>query len=502
MNTEGVSESNTSMVASAWSTLSPLNALWGALRGSLEFVVVTTPIMENYWESHVTRFGKAELVRTGVRYTEIYLSQGDEAVIRLRRLGGSGAKQVVAVGAPSPFGDRLRVSVDTDASWLKYDATADGELSMQWTGGASYAFYSPASSRTPAVVPDKFVAHYDQLKKVAITRVPPPQTELPQQIYINVVVQEVEGWPIVFIIKTQLSMSAQSSVASLQGCTYTPQTNEVLSAIPASEFFSDSADGKAPADLQWLSDLLVPPGSLTVTQEKKSAGSWLIQYGQRSRALVGATQESAVSAAYQLTPVARILAAGGSKELVEFTGTPLPNPTWALKGDERGQLEKENNRYFYVPPLSPQPSAKFNDSADMLISPAYRSAVDGLPVATDIVEATGASGSASSVFVTTFVPPTHFIRFARHTTGLQLSLCWFTRNGETQVPAASVKWHRLAGNGAISAEGIFTPASSSPSPVTVLMAEDERDQTEWRYGVIIVPMPMFDTVGLLSLLED
>lgn len=135
----------------------------------------------------------------------------------------------------------------------------------------------------------------------------------------------------------------------------------------------------------------------------------------------------------------------------------------------------------------------------MVIAAAYRTSIDGLPLAVDAVQAANASQRAAATFVTTFVKPTHFIRFSSASGNLQLNLCWMTRTGEKQVPANMVKWHVLAGNGAVSAQGVFSPASRSPSAVTILMAEDLQDITEWRFGVIIVPLPLFTVPDLLRL---
>lgn len=494
-NAEQRTANQEAVVVTLWSELGDLNSLWRTLPPSVQSMYIAEQLAEGVWQTKLIRFHKIELIRTGVVRSEVYIYRRDETLVRVLMSAGIDAKQIVTVNGVQPLTGKLRVSVPHEESWLRYNAATGGELTLEWAGSASYAFYDPGYTETPA----GYEAYFEQLKKLAISFFSPVNNELLQQLYIYVQVTEATGWPVHFSVSRQPLVHAAIAPASYDASDNVAQAKSYVTALFPSSYFPEAAAGRAPAEAQWLQQLVAPRGLTTVVGGQRTAGGWITQYGTGTLAVEDDPAPSVIANVDSLSPLARILSAGATKERLEFVGTPLSGATWTLAGEARGRLEKEGNEYFYVPPLVLAPAASFNTSSDMVIAAAYRTSIDGLPLSVDAVQAANASQCAAATFVTKFVEPTHFIRFSSASGNLQLNLCWMTRTGERQVPANMVKWHVLAGNGAVSAQGVFSPASRSPSAVTILMAEDLQDLTEWRFGVIIVPLPLFTVPDLLRL---
>ena len=494
-NTESTANHEAAVVVTLWSDMVDLNSLWRTIPPSVQSMYLAEQLTDGVWETKLTRFDKIELIRTGVRMSEAHIYRRDETLVRVLTSAGIEAKQIVTVNGVQLLTGKLRVTVEHEKSWLRYNAATGGDLTLEWAGSASYAFYDPGYT----VTPPGYEAYFEQVKKLAIGFFPPVNNELLQQLYIYVTVTEATQWPVHFSVSRQPLVYAAIVPTSYEASGNEAQPKSYVTALFPSSYFPEAAAGRAPAEAQWLQQLVAPRGLTKVVGGQRDAGGWMTHYGIGTLAVEDDPAPSVIANVDSLSPLARILSAGATKERLEFVGTPLSGATWTLAGEARGRLEKEGNDYFYVPPLVLAPAASFNTSSDMVIAAAYRTSIDGLPLSVDAVQAANASQRAAATFVTTFVKPTHFIRFSSASGYLQLNLCWMTRTGEKQVPANMVKWHVLAGNGAVSAQGVFSPASRSPSAVTILMAEDLQDMTEWRFGVIIVPLPLFTVPDLLRL---
>jgi len=121
----------------------------------------------------------------------------------------------------------------------------------------------------------------------------------------------------------------------------------------------------------------------------------------------------------------------------------------------------------------------------------------------DVVTAAGVGAQASALFVTTFLGPTNFIRFHAEGAALRLGCCYYNIDQEeVELQPQDVEWFILAGNGKVSAQGIFTPQSAAPSPLTILMARDRRVDWEWRFAVTIIPMPLLTLRDVLRLQQS
>lgn len=83
---------------------------------------------------------------------------------------------------------------------------------------------------------------------------------------------------------------------------------------------------------------------------------------------------------------------------------------------------------------------------------------------------------------------------------MRLSCCYYNIDQEeVELRPEDVKWFILAGNGEVSAQGIFTPLPAAPSPVTILMAQDIRVDWEWRFAVTIIPISLLSLRDVLRL---
>jgi len=206
---------------------------------------------------------------------------------------------------------------------------------------------------------------------------------------------------------------------------------------------------------------------------------------------------------YRLSPLAQILRAGGEREKLAFAGAAISNAQWTRSGDAGGDLHKDGQDWFYKPPKEPTPAAIYNNDGETLLPAALRASLGVSPAQVDRIMASNGSDMATTELVTTLVPPTHFIRFTLQSGGLALSCHYFHRDhGEMQLADKDVKWHRLAGNGSVSENGIFTPDATAPSATTIVMAEDLRDLSEWRYAVTIVPLPYLPASEVVRLQQE
>ncbi|MFJ4457455.1 hypothetical protein ACIP1G_26715 [Pseudomonas sp. NPDC089392] len=218
---------------------------------------------------------------------------------------------------------------------------------------------------------------------------------------------------------------------------------------------------------------------------------------------LSAREEGIVMSKYRLSPLAQILRAGAEREKLVFAGDAIANAQWTRSGDAGGDLHKDGQDWFYKPPKEPTPAAIYNNNGETYIPAAFRTSLAVSPAQADRIMASNGSDTATTELVTTLVPPTHFIRFTLQSGGLALSCHYFNRDQEEKKLAdEDVKWHRLAGNGSVSEKGVFTPDATAPSATTIVMAEDLRDLTEWRYAVTIVPLPYLPASEVVRLQQE
>lgn len=102
-----------------------------------------------------------------------------------------------------------------------------------------------------------------------------------------------------------------------------------------------------------------------------------------------------------------------------------------------------------------------------------------------------------STYVVLNRAPTHDFKLSKSGDKLKLVLWYLDKNGvEREIDPRTTQWSVLAGDGRVSADGIYTPGSLNN--FSVIFAVDP-DPTHWYWAVIIVPVPMLSVDDFLKL---
>lgn len=490
ISAEATSASVGAALLSMWTDLSTANALWRNNNHDnylIESLVVAELLPGGVMETKLKKFSRIEVIATGNVHTQVFLYPAYDVDMLTKKLNNLGNEQILRLTkVPLPEA-KLRVSLRLDSSYLRYRSQHRSVLSLEWDGDASYAFYYPKDSSTGTTVPAEYKAYYGQQKKIEIAVMPRPVDSRLQDLYIHMITTESLRDRF-FVFSQQRQTFKSLAQRTLQRPKHEGET--VLSASFSQINFPEVAAGKAPVDNAWFSHLVTPPGACVPNGGTKTPTGWDSYYSTGPETQWNPSTVSSAGATHTIAPQARIIHAGASPEPLGFVGTAIPGAVWSVEGDAGGKIVKVDSDHFYEPAKKP-PGLLFSNPGEMLI-PA--------PARADVVTAAGGGAQASALFVTTFAYPTNFIRFHAEGNALRLSCCYFDfEMDEAVVPPEDVEWTILAGNGEVSAQGIFTPQSAAPSPVTILMARDISKLDEWRFAVTIIPMPVLDLYDVLRL---
>ena len=496
---EATSASVGAALLSMWTDLSTANALWRNNNHDnylIESLVVPEPLPGGVTETKLKKFSRIEVIATGNVYTEVFLYPAYDVDMLTKKLNNLGNEQILRLTkVPLPEA-KLRVSLRLDSSYLRYRSQHRSVLSLEWDGDASYAFYYPKDSSTGTTVPEEYKAYYGQQKKIEIAVMPRPVDSRLQDLYIQMVTTESLRDRF-FVFSQQRQTFESLAQQTLQTPTRKAQT--VLSASFSQINFPEVAAGRGPADNAWFSHLVTPPGACVPNGGMKLPTGWDSYYSTGPETPWNPSTVSSAGATHTIAPQARIIHAGASPEPLGFVGTAVPSAVWSVEGDAGGQIVEVGSDHFYKPAKKPS-GLSDRTPRETLIPAVLVSSYSLLPARADVVTATGGGTQASALFVTTFLYPTNFIRFHAKGNALRLSCCYFNVDSEeTELKPEDVEWTILAGNGQVSAQGIFTPQSAAPSPVTILMARDISKLDEWRFAVTIIPMPVLDLYDVLRL---
>lgn len=496
--TEATPASGEVVLFSMWAGLSTVNALWRNNNHDnflIESMVVAEPMPGGVMETTLRKFSRIELMTAGNVYTEVFLYSAYDVDMLTKKLSNLGTEQILRL-TKVPLPDaKLRVSLRLDSSYLRYRAQHRSVLSLEWEGAASYAFYYPKDSSTGIPVPAEYKLYYDQQKKIEIAVMPRPVDSRLQDVYIKMLTTDSLRDRLFLFSQQRLT---HESLAERTLQTPTSEDQTVLYASFSQSNFPEVAAGRAPADNAWFSHLVTPPGSCVPNGGMKAPSGWDSFYRTGPETPCNPSTVSSAGATHTIAPQARIIHAGESPEQLGFVGTAVPSAVWSVEGDAGGKIVKVGSDHFYEAAKKPS-GLLFSNPGDTLIPAVLISSYPSLPARADVVTATGGGAQASALFVTTFLYPTNFIRFHAEGNALRLSCCYFNLDlEETVLQPKDVEWFILAGNGEVSAQGIFTPQSAAPSPVTIVMARDTRLDI-WRFAVTIIPMPLLDLHDVLRL---
>lgn len=488
-------------VCSMWTRALWINWLWREDANNdflIESVVRTRPPAvagREGAEALLRKFTQVEVLSVANVNTEVVLHSDHEYLIFTKRLSNLGAEQILRLTETSTGAMRLRVVLRMDQCYLRYRAQGQSVLSFEWTGGADFGLYDTEDSSVETAVPPEYVEYYNQRKKIDIAIMPRPENAKLQDLFIYMVTDDNLLTRHFFF--AQQPMAYESLVSGIQQPIALAADPPLLGMFSADNF-PEVGVGRAPLDSAFIGDLVTPPGSTELVGAVTPGGS-IFGYRKAPKKSLKPAEFAIPPPLYRIAPYSQVFHAGDAKERLGFVATPMPGVNWSVTGDAGGTLVKEGNDHFYVPAVKP-PGIAFNVPGETLIPAATRASFPRVPARTDVLTAAGGGVSASVSFVTTFVYPTHFIRFAFAGDALQLNCCYFNLDSnEVAVPAKDVEWHILAGNGVVSAEGVFTPASTAPSGVTVVLALDTRSVDEWRFAVTMIPLPMLSAYDVLRL---
>lgn len=450
-------------------------------------------------ETLLRPFSKIEILSYGISTNKLILHSNHEFLMFTKKLSNLGAEQILRLTEINPGAVRFSVKLPTHESYLRYRAQGQSVLSVEWKGGADYGFYDTKDSTVETAATPEYVEYYNRRKKIDIAIMPRPESAKLQDLYIYMTLDE-NRFTRLFIFSPQ-PVAWESLVSGVQQPIALPPALAAEAALfgyfPKHNFPEVEAGG-APVDSAFIANLVTPLGS-TKLDGIVDAGGALFRYKRDYKKSLKPAESAIPDLTYKISPHSQVFHAGDAKERLGFVYIPMPGVKWSVTGDAGGTLVKEGNDHFYVPALKP-PGVVFNVPGETLIPAVTRASFPRVPARTDVLTAAGEGLCDPVSFVTTFVYPTHFIRFSLAGNALQLN-CWYFNLDmeETAVPAEDVEWHILAGNGVVSAQGVFTPASTAPSGVTVVMALDTRNVAEWRFAVTIIPLPLLSVNDVLRL---
>ena len=497
--TEGAdSASENEAIMSMWAAMGTVDLLWKFNNYNdflIESVVTATPMPGGVMETAMRKFSRIVIQSYGPGHIEVRLTQAYDVVTDTKKLDNLGDVQILKLTEERLLSEVLSVVVPDASSYLRYRAQDQSVLSLEWADGAASFYYYPEESSTSATVPAKYQSYYDQLKKIEIAMMPRPSSPLLQDLYIYMVTTLQERNFVFFqrpIPYLTLAGRAEQAPA--------PEAWTVLSARFPHTNFPEVAAGNPPADNAWFSHLVTPPGACEPNGGVKSGMGWISNYK------IGPKRpwnpSTVASAVHKIAPQARIFPAGELRQQLGFVRASIPDAQWSVAGDAGGRIVKVGSDHFYEPAKKP-PGLLFSEPGETLIPAVLVSSYPFMPARADVVTAAGVGAQASALFVTTFLGPTNFIRFHAEGAALRLGCCYYNIDQEeVELQPQDVEWFILAGNGKVSAQGIFTPQSAAPSPLTILMARDRRVDWEWRFAVTIIPMPLLTLRDVLRLQQS
>ncbi|NIX94299.1 hypothetical protein HCG45_16260 [Pseudomonas fulva] len=480
-----------------------MNTLWLSGANSdflIESFVMTRPpalMGREGAETLLRQFSKIEILSDGNFSNKLILHSTHEYLMFTKRLSNLGAEQILRLTKINPGGVRFSVKLPMYECYLRYRAQGQSVLSVEWTGGADYGFYDQKDSTVETAPTPEYIEYYNQRKKIDIAIMPRPESAKLQDLYIYMILDENRLTR--HFIFQQRPIAYESLVSGMQQpIALAPAADAALFGYFPKENFPEVGAGRAPVDSAFVGDLVTPLGSTELVGVVDAGGS-LFGYRRVNKKSLKPAESAIPALTYNISPYSQVFHAGDAKERLGFFYLPMPGVKWSVTGDAGGTLVKEGNDHFYVPALKP-PGVVFSLPGETLIPAVTRASFPRVPARTDVLTAAGDGLCDPVSFVTTFVYPTHFIRFTLAGNALQLN-CWYFNLDmeETAVPAEDVEWHILAGNGVVSAQGVFTPASTAPSGVTVVMALDTRNVVEWRFAVTIIPLPLLSAYDALRL---
>lgn len=428
------------------------------------------------WEAGALQVGGA-LLHYDEQTVTVVKSLLQDTRFRLQKALGETGRRVHEIRTTWPSAQaRLTIKISLDDIKLVYRKTEVDGIQLLWTGQAD--FQHTGGDYSWAAI----MQHYDKGRRTTLYQLPPPS---------SAALMNMEGeCCAVSGLFNFIFNPVQANAIGADKLNDKPakRTGDYLALIFSRELFPEIAQEIPPFDSNWATGLVVPPGSVQFTEGfyDQDAGYYTAGFRQPS-VLEARHRDAQVEIPLSITPLLRVVGAGAARQMLTLEPSGVTGQ-WAFAGPAVGTLGNESGQWFYQPPAVANPAATLKADNKTNVPAVVRSTL-AFPVAADVINASAGARSATSTFVTVYAQETHYFKARLSSGKVQLILCYKDRsNNEVQVPATNTRWTVKAGNGTVSATGIFTPASSQPTPFTVLMAEDVDGMLlYWAYIVLALP---------------
>lgn len=376
---------------------------------------------------------------------------------------------------------------------LAYKTQPRREVSLGWTGAMEYSYSGSDTDKR------LLVNHYDAARSLVLYQMPAaPTNKWLQDVVIPCIGSASNGIAYSVLAPSMASVGSNDQVSSHDIAIEEDDLKGVSMAIG----FPENLRDQPPEDRNWLSGLLVPPGTATYdkAQDIPMPGLGFIFGWKRASRSAAAEDVNVTAAPAFISPLVSIVGAGFDRQLLEVSD-PF-NAAVTFVGNYKGKLESGGGTFHYVPPPFGSSAVEYGEdcktrrAAVVLNSLSERST-------TDVVRVTAGGQSADCAFVTLYAIQTHTVRCSLVSGRLTLELWYYDVNLRKDVRVADneTQWLILAGNGSVSSTGAFTPAASAPTPFTVVAGRDTTSTRLLYWAVTIIPMPLYTPNQVVEFFE-
>ncbi|KQN64250.1 hypothetical protein ASF02_28550 [Pseudomonas sp. Leaf58] len=389
----------------------------------------------------------------------------------------------------------LTIQVTLLGSKLAY--RGDGVVRLQWPVVPEFSFTGQDTLRL------KLKRGYEAKKSVDIYSVGQPVNS--KLNALDVIFQPYNYATAMALQYVSTSVAAgEGQAPALAGLPDSRGVDDVTIFLFSQLAFPEVGQGQPPYDEAWIPSLVFPPPQL-----KRENGSYDkiskvygTEYFSPREQFSSAEGAQPLKVALSLDPLVRVIANGEGKQPVLLQ--PGPDlATWVLEGDRLGRVDKEGSARYYYPPAKSEAEVvleannKTNRPAAVISSVPKRFTVD-------VVKATQGGESACATFAVYYAPVTHYFKVSLAGGKFKLTFCFYSPDTgkEVQVEASDTEWAIASGNGSVSSTGVFSPATSNPSPFTVVWARDTTSDRLLYWAFTVIPIPLYSSAEAVALFQS
>ncbi|TDJ73323.1 hypothetical protein E2H86_23925 [Pseudomonas putida] len=469
-----------------------VNELWREAYTQKAQQIADTIYLDRLTDSHSRQvrsvaFGYPQL-DFGAEVTRVsFLMLRDLKAHFTREIGAAGG-YISEVSQTTPLDPpKLTITFRTLSSRLHYRTVARGEVSLEWAGGADYAYTGIDADMS------LFKRYFESVERKFLYRVFPPLNPLMHDVYVFFGAKGFWLW-------NSLRANARGSAPNQRFGVKTRISENEDKLILYSIAYPEIISGGTPFDVHWVPQLVDPQKTLSF----QGGIYWpdVFTYFGVYRNEPSSSVQRSQPPDLHLSPWVRTVGAGGQRSEIAIE-TAQSEVSWSLGGSGLGTLVHEGGKHFYVPPPT------LCDMELIVLNKTRHAAIewvgDRQPATVDTVSASVTGCTASTSFVSMYAPQTHYFKAILANNKVKLSLwylAWDT-NREVEVDTANIEWHVVAGNGTVSATGVFSPAINNPSPYSAVWARDLDNGGRLLYWALtIIPVPLYSPEKVVELFDE